>query len=147
MKKLLGISLGFMSGFLIYMILAMVTQNPNSKGGPSSTFVAVTFLGGWAASTYFLLKNSSSVSKIVKQGALLGAAEWILFALAGLVLSGRSTANVISESGGTAAESAGAVVGGGIAAAIAGGVSIAMASVCLIVFAIAYFAGKEKQEN
>ena len=144
MRLTVAIVLGFLSGFLIYMGSAMLFMDFDSASGPSSAFVAITFLGGWIGSSYFFYRGTKNVSRVFTRGALVGAAEWLLIGLAGIVMSGRAASSSLSQSGGSSgAEAAGAALGGGLMATVAGGVSIVMAVVCLIVFAIAYFAGRE----
>lgn len=146
MKALVAVLLGFLSGFLIYMIAAMLIISPGAKEGPSGVFVFITFVGGWALSSYVLIRGARAVSKVFTRGALLGASEWLVFGLAGVIMSGRAVAHAAGPNA-TGAEAAGAAVGGGIMAALSGGVAIAMAVVCLIVFTIAYFVGREMHDT
>lgn len=146
---LVAIVLGFLSGSLIWMTGALLFANPGSSEGPSSVFVFltfVTFVGGWVLSSYVMLRGVRSVSRVFTRGALIGAAEWLVFGLAGIVLSGRAAAHA-AGAGASGAETAGAAVGGGIMAVLSGGVAVFMAVVCLIVFAIAYFAGREMRDT
>lgn len=145
MRVLTGIVLGLFSGLLIYMIAAIVSIDPANSSPPSNLFVSIFLLGGWIGSTYFLLNQTRSTLRLISKGALLGATEWILLAIAGVVMSGRSAAAAVSSSSGTA-ESTGAVLGGGLAAVITGGLSLAMAVLSLLVFLVVYLIGKEKVE-
>lgn len=146
MKAVVAVLLGLLSGFLIYMTAFLLVVDFVAVSAPSTAFVLVTFVGGWAVSTYLLLRNVRSVSKVFTRGALLGAAEWIAVAGAGVVYSGRGVAHVVGEAGASDAATAGAAVGGGILAMLTGGIAVFMAVVCLIVFAIAYFTGREMQD-
>ena len=124
----------------------MLFADIGSQQQPSSALVLVAFLGGWAASSYLLFNGARSVSKVLVRGSLLGAAEWLAVGAAGLVFSGRAAAHAAGP-GASGAEVAGAAIGGGILAAMTGGVSIVMSIVCLMVFAIAYFAGREMRDT
>lgn len=109
--------------------------------------VLVTLVGGWIASTWLLLRRARSVSSVFRRGFLLGAAEWLVMAAVGVIFSGRATGSAIAQTGGSDAAAAGAAIGGGMAAILTGGLSIVMAVVCLIGFAIAYFLGREMQDQ
>lgn len=139
MKVIVGVILGFFSGFLIYMASAMLF----ASGEPSGAFVFVTFFGGWVLSTIILVRGARTVSKVFSRGFLLGAAEWIAMLPVGMVFSGRALTQTVAQGTGTGAEMAGATIGAGLVSLITGGVSIAMALVCLIGFAVSYFIGRE----
>lgn len=138
MKVLVGIFQGLFSGFLVYMILALLFIATGNPPGPG--FVLITFGGGWALSTFLLIRGARSVSKVFSRGFLLGAAEWVVMILVGFVMSGRA---VSQSSATTDAGRAGAAIGGGLAALITGSFSLFMAIVCLVGFAISYFMGRE----
>jgi hypothetical protein len=137
MRILVGIILGFFSGFLIYMVMAMLFVNSE----PSLAFVLLTFVGGWIVSIWLLVRGSKSVSKVFTRAFLVGAAEWLAMIPAGMALSGRVLSETVGQSEG--AEVAGATIGAGLVSLITGGVSIVMAFICLIGFAISYFIGRE----
>lgn len=148
MKIVVAIVLGFFSAILIYMATAMFLVNPRAGVGPSPAFVALVFFGGWAASAYLMQRGAQSVSRVFTRGALIGAAEWLLIGAAGVFMSGR----LVAESGAldasnSQAATAGAALGGGIFAFLTGGLAVAMALVCLIVFAVAHFAGREMRDT
>ena len=65
MKVLVAIFMGFFSGFMIYMMAAMISAD-DASGGPSVLFVIVTFFGGWALTSYLLLKGALSVNQGVR---------------------------------------------------------------------------------
>jgi len=137
MKTIVALAMGLLSGFMIYMMAALVF-------GPSPALVAITFLGGWALSTWVLLRGAVSVSKVFSRGFLLGAAEWLLMILVGVIFVGKMAASTGAPS---EAATAGAVVGGGLVAILTGGVSIVMAVICLIGFAISHSLGKEMRKE
>src|SRR5262245_35748121 len=116
MKAVVAVLMGLFSGFLIYMILAMMFVNPGADSGPSTALVLLSFLGGWALSTWLLMRGARSVSKVFSRGFLLGAAEWLLMGLAGLVFSGKAVSSTIQSSGASGAGAAGAALGGGMVA-------------------------------
>jgi hypothetical protein len=148
MRTVVAIVLGLLSGFLIYMTGTMLFVDVGPKSsGPSPLFVFVLFIGGWAVSSYFLRRGAASVSRVFSRGALLGAAEWLAIGAAGVIFSGRAVASHAAAAGGSDAATAGAAIGGGIVAMVTGGLSIGMAVVCLIVFAVAHFAGREMADK
>lgn len=140
MKAIIAILMGLFSGFLIYMMAAIVFVN---GGAPSPLFVFITFIGGWILSSYVILRGAKTVSKIFSRGFLIGAAEWLIMIPIGLIFAGKAVSETVSTSGGSGAAAAGAVIGGGLIAFLSGGVSIFMAIVCFIGFAISYFMGRE----
>lgn len=140
MKTIVALLMGLFSGFIIYMMVALVFVDTLAHSGLSPAFIAVVFFGGWAVSTWVLLRGSISVSKVFSRGFLLGAAEWLLMGLVGVIFAGKMAVSTGAPSG---AAAAGAAVGGGIVAVLTGGVSVAMAVVCLIGFAISHSMGRE----
>jgi hypothetical protein len=146
-KTLVAVLLGFCSGFLLYMISAMILVDFANEKEPSIAPLLVIFIGAWILSAYALRKNALSTSKVFTRGALLGAAEWIAVALAGVVMSGRLVADTTPTGADSAAAQAGTAIGGGLVALLTGAVSVGMAVVCLIVFTIAHFAGREMADR
>ena len=135
-----AIILGFFSGALFYLLAAMLFTNPSSGGGPSALFVFITLFGGWAVSIWVMLRGVRSVSKVFSRGFLIGASEWLAMIPIGIVFSGRVAVATGAETG---AEAAGAAVGGGLVALFTGGLAVVMALVCLLGFAVSFFAGRE----
>ena len=142
MKIFVALLMGLCSGFLIYMMFAMLFLSTAAK--PDGGFVAVTFFGGWALSSWLMLRGAVSVSKVFSRGFLLGAAEWLFMIVVGIIFAGRNLASVAPTS---EAASAGAAVGGGLVVMLTGGVSIAMAVACLIGFAVSHSLGKEMRRE
>lgn len=140
MRYVAAIILGALSGFLIYMMASMVLVADGETAG--SAFVAVTFLGGWVASSWLMVRNTRTVWRVLTRGSLIGAAEWLLMIPAGMIVAGRSAAAVAAT---TDAELAGATMGAGLISVFTGGVAIAMTLLCVLTFAVCYFLGKEMQ--
>lgn len=140
MKVLLAIVLGLLSGFMIYFGAAMLFTDFGGGEGPSTTFVVITFIGGWLGSTYIMQRGAKSISKVFSRGFLIGAAEWLAMIPIGIIFGGKAVVATEAETG---AESAGAIIGGGMVAFLTGGIAIAMALACMIGFAITYFIGQE----
>jgi len=144
-KLLVGLVLGFFSGFLIYMACALMNSGP-----PSGMFVAVTFLGGWAISTYFLVRDANSVSKVFSRGFLVGAAEWFAMLPIGFVFAGKVVSDAVGEVDGSSEAGgvvAGAMIGGGLISIITGTLSIVMTFVCLLGFFISHQLGREMKQE
>jgi hypothetical protein len=135
-KVLVALTMGFFSGFVIYMAAAMLF----TEGVPSTQFVSIVFLGSWAVSVVLLLRGARTVSKVFARGFLLGAAEWLAMIPVGFVFSGKHVSETIGTS---EAARAGATIGAGIFSLLTGGVAVAMAVACLVGFTVSYFLGRE----
>jgi len=140
MKILTALILGAISGFMIYIMAAILFMDSSN---PSSTFVLVSFLGGWVLSAYLMAKNARTVSKVFARGSLIGAVEWLALIPVGMILAGKTVSESVASSSGSGAEATGAALGGGVFAFLTGGISVFMAVVCLICFAIAHFISRE----
>lgn len=138
-KVVAGVTMGFFSGFLIYMAAAMLFALKE----PSAFFVWVTFGGGWALSVWLLIRRTQTVSKVLSRGFLLGAAEWLAMIPVGMILSGKALTETTTLAGSSEAALVGATVGAGLISFITGGVSVVMALVCLVGFAVTYFLARE----
>jgi hypothetical protein len=136
MKILVGVILGFFSGFLIYLMGAMIVIGPgrasNTRAWPALVFVLL--IGGWIASSWLLIRGAQSTAKVCARGFLLGAAEWLAMIFIGAVFMGRAA----SETAGASAPTA-----GGIASIITGAFSFAMAIICLTCYAITRLLARE----
>ena len=62
MKFVVALFMGLCSGVMIYFMAAMTFMDMSAGSGPSGAFVAISFLGGWALSTWLLLRGAISVS-------------------------------------------------------------------------------------
>jgi hypothetical protein len=147
MKTVVAVAMGFVSGFLIYMMVALLTIDVSGSSTSRPSLILLLFVGGWILSTWLLMRGAASVSAVFRRGFLLGAAEWLCMAMVGVLFSGRMVSSTMSGTAGSEAVSAGAAVGGGLMAALTGGLSVFMAVVCLIGFAIAYFTGREMSDR
>lgn len=141
MKVVVGVVLGFLSGFLIYMATGMLFLV--TSGIPSFAPAIVMFFVGWVLSTIVLVRGARTVSKVFSRGFLLGAAEWLAMIPVGVVVGGMAISGPIAKNTGTDAEIAGAAIGAGLVSFLTGGVSVVMALICLIGFAVSYFIGRE----
>jgi hypothetical protein len=137
---------GAISGFLIYMMFSLVFFDV-SAGGPSPAIVFILFFGGTALSAWFLRREARNVSRVVARGFLLGAAEWMVMILVGVIFAGKSVSSATDAAGGSSAAAAGSVLGGGMLAFLTGGVSLFMIVVCLAGFTIAHFIGREMKDT
>lgn len=140
MKVLVGLAMGFFSGFLIYMASAMLFTG----GEPSPGFVFVAFFGGWALSTFIIVRGTRTVSRVFSRGFLLGAAEWLAMIPLGMIFSAKTLTKTVTA-GASSAEVAGATIGAGLISFVTGGVAVAMALACFLGFAVAHFMGREMQ--
>src|SRR4051812_32420205 len=141
MRATVAVLMGLISGLIVYFAAAMIFADLGAKsGGPSGIFVATTLFGGWALTTWLLLRNTRSANMVIRRGFLIGAAEWLFMALAGVIFSGRTVSTNLADPSvaNSGAAQAGTAIGGGLVAVLTGGVSVFMAVVCLIGFAIAY---------
>jgi Uncharacterised protein family UPF0547 len=141
MKAVVAIAMGFFSGVLLYMMAAMVFIDTSSGGPPSPAFVFITFFGGWILSSYLLLRGVRTISRVFSRGFLLGAAEWLVMIVVGVIVASKTVSSASSLAGSSAAT--GAIIGGGVMTLLTGALSVIMAVVCLIGFAVSYSMGRE----
>lgn len=144
MKFLVALIAGAMSGFLIYMVSAMLFLTDTAN--PPSWFIPVTFLGGWALSTFVLVRGARAASKVVSRAFLLGAAEWFAVIPAGFVLAGKSAAEATTELS-SDAEVAGTVIGAGLITFLTGGVAFVMVFGCLLGYFITFLMTREMKSD
>lgn len=71
MKTVVAILMGLISGFLIYMMVAMLMADVTRASSPAPALVLVTFVGGWILSTMLLLREARSVSAVFRRGSFL----------------------------------------------------------------------------
>jgi hypothetical protein len=122
MKILSALLVGFFSGFLIYMMSAMLA------GTESITpwLILVAFIGGWGLTTFVVLKGATTTSKVWARGDLLGAAEWMLAGLVALVYSGKTLGETQALNSPDSAYRAGAIVGAGVVSMMGIGLAVFM---------------------
>lgn len=146
MKILVGVVLGFFSGFLLYMMGAMVLANPDrsDKGLPALVFVLL--IGGWIVSGWLLIRGAQTTAKVFSRGFLLGAAEWLAMIFAGIIFAGKTSIETANATG-DAGVSAGVAVGSGLVSIVTGAFSFFMALVCLTFFAVSYFWNREMKKE
>jgi zinc-ribbon domain len=146
MKIIVAIIMGFLSGWLIYMAAAMLyTEMFFTDGEPSSAifFTIFFFFGGWVLSTVILVRGAKTISKVFSRGFLLGAAEWLAMIPVGIFFSGKALTKTVTQSAGSNAEIAGAMIGAGLVSFVTGGIAMAMAIICLLGFTVSYFMARE----
>jgi len=142
MKITLAIVLGFLSGFLAYMAVAMLSA-AGAKGDPTALVPAFVAFGiVWIASAWWMRRGAKRVSTVCRRGFLLGAAEWVAMIPVGFVVTAQNS--TASHSGSISNAEAGAI---GIVGIVTGGFSIAMAFGCLVCFAVAYLIGRETESS
>lgn len=144
MKYLVALIAGAMSGFLIYMVSAMLFLSDTAS--PPSWFIPVTLLGGWALSTFVLVRGASAASKVVSRSFLLGAAEWFAVIPAGFILAGKVAAEATTEMS-SDAEVAGTVIGAGLITFLTGGVAFVMLFGCLLGYFITFLMTREMKSE
>ena len=83
MKLLSATLIGVISGFLIYMIPAMLLEAEMI----SKLFVLTTFASGTAATLYIVLKGAQNTAEVWARGGLVWGAEWIVAAVVPIYVS------------------------------------------------------------
>lgn len=145
LKQTVGFSValvaGLLSGLLIYFIAFCIFGLPSGALGPA--FVFVFLFGGWALSSYILIRKAKSISHIISRGFLLGAGEWFVMIWAVNILAGRAYSATVAEVGHSDAAITGALVGGGLVGAASTAYSIGMVVVCLLGYTITRLIGRE----
>jgi hypothetical protein len=139
MKITVAIVLGFASGFLAYMAVAMLSGAKGDLFALIPAFVA--FVVVWIASAWWMRRGAKRISTVCRRGFLLGAAEWVAMTPLGFVVATHSSA---SRHGSISDTDAGVV---GVIGIATGGFSIAMAFGCLVCFAVAYLMGRETERS
>ena len=127
MKHIIATVIGFLSAFLFYMMIMMTTS--------AHGFSMLMFFVGWVAAQYLCLVNTARNIEVIKRGFLIGTLEWVMMALAGIFISARAVVETTSSASSNA-ETAGAMIGGGLSATISGGLCLGMAFICLLGFFI-----------
>jgi len=128
MRTFVAIVLGFLSGVMLFPLACEVT---NYRITDSATLAGawVALLAGWAISAYFMRRNAATTSAVFCRGSLAGAAEWL--AMIPRTPTTREDYENLPNS-----------VPVVLAETLLPWLAAGMAAVCLITFAIAYFAGR-----
>jgi hypothetical protein len=142
MKTFVAILLGLLSGLMVAAATAGLLGGPDPSGELTSLMTYLfTFLAAlavaWAVSAFWILHEAPKLSVVFRRGFLLGAAEWLAMIPVNLLSQAKlaaSHAGSLSNAG---------ALGFGIAAIAGVGFCVAMAIVCLVCFAVAYFIGRE----
>jgi len=74
---------GALLGFATAILMLLILSDLDSLGWVAFT-VLVAFLGGWAISTFLLLREAPAVSKVVSRAFLLGAAQSVVLGVASM---------------------------------------------------------------
>ena len=139
MRSVVAVIMGLISGLLIYFIAAMVL------GTAIPGLVPITFLGGWVFSSWLMIRKTLSASRVATRGFLIGALEWLLVVPAGFIASGRAVGSTITHPTGryADAQSAGAVIGGGLSFFLITIIALVFATACII----GYFVSKSMKSE
>lgn len=138
MRYAAAVVLGLLSAVLVYMLVMMMVPDPERAGG---AFAAVVLLGAWGLSVALFVQGTQTTARVVRRACLIGACEWLALIPVGMVTAGQAVNEIAA--GGTDAELAGATIGAGIGWAMMSAIGIGGAVVCLVVYAIAYFMGRD----
>jgi hypothetical protein len=128
LRTFVAIVLGFLAAVMLFLLAGTLTSYTISAG-PTLAVAFVALLAGWAISAYFIRRNAATTSAVLCRGFLLGAAEWlaVIPATRTSVEDYQNLPNAVP-----------AVVG----EALIPWLAAAMATGCLIAFAVAYFVGR-----
>lgn len=133
-----------MSGAVLYLMAGLMFL---PRGGDfSPIFVFITLISGAILSMYLLLAGQVSLSVVLKRSFILGASEWLAMIPVGMVFAGKTVSEAINNGTGSAAEMAGASIGGGLLAFITSGFSIGMVVFCLIGYVVTFLATREARD-
>lgn len=141
MRHFAGTICGVLSGFMLYMMAGMVFVDISSGAKPPIWTFMMFFLG-WVGGHYLTVAKTKGFAKPMSRAFLIGAGQWCMMFIAGLVYTARVVAST-TAAGDSAAARAGSAVGGGILATMSSALSIGMAIFCALGFFLFHFIGKE----
>ena len=81
MKIISALIIGFLSGCLVHMLVAMVFL----QHAPIEAFVynvVFSVLAGWCLTTLVVYRGAESASRVWARGAVIGVAEWLMVGFA-----------------------------------------------------------------
>ncbi len=146
MKVLSAILVGLLSGFMIYMLVAMVIIGAESSSDADTYNFYLSFLGGWIVSSYGVSRGADSASRVWARGALIGAIEWMIVGFIAVVYGG-ATLTETTKGVTPSSEIVGAGLVAGLFLKMGLWVAVFMALVCLIVYFITKLSGEEFHTN
>jgi hypothetical protein len=135
--------MGALSGILIGFGLTIGFASPET-GRLDWPLAVVTFLCGWGASLFVLLRGVNSLSRLMMRGSLLGAVEWIVMIPLGISFAKRVMEKAAGYHG-TDTAAARAIMDGEIFNMITSGLAVFMAAICLVCLAVSYFVWREME--
>lgn len=128
MRTLVAIVLGFPSGVMLFL-LAVTPIGYTISGGLAVAVAFMASLAGWAISSYGIRRNAATTAAVLCRGFLLGAAEW-LAVIPATMTSSRDYLNLPNA------------VPAAVGEALIPWLAAAMATGCLIAFALSHFFGR-----
>jgi hypothetical protein len=132
MKMLISAAFGLLSSFVVYLLLALMLIERDWHRTTSPALFIWAFYFTWAISSLLLVKDARTIFSVFRRGFLLGAAEWLVILLAGVIY--------ISNASGIPSPAPSEAFWG-VSAGLAsfGKFSFSMMIVCLAGFAIVHF--------
>ena len=79
MRTTAAITLGFLSGVMLFLLTVMLADYRTSAGAPTPPLAYVALVAGGVISAYLLRRNAAGTAAVLLRGFLLGAAEWLAF--------------------------------------------------------------------
>jgi hypothetical protein len=110
LKYILAFIFGAFGGFVIYLDLGLILFTV-----PPGWFVFVSLFGGWALTSYWVVKGTTMLSEMLSKSCLVGALLSFSLSPTILILTLKTLGTVGADSG---AEAAGAFIGGGLASGL-----------------------------
>lgn len=126
LRYLLSFLFGAFAGLLIYMESAMIFSS-----NPSALFVFVTFFGGWALSSYWVVKGTQLVSEMLSRCFLLGAILSFGLTPAFVIFAAKAV-----DVSGSDAETVGSFIGGGLAGGLGITISLGLTFLSMVGFGL-----------
>ena len=130
-RWLVALTAGFMSGFLVYIILALLIFS--TTDGPPGWFGGV-FLVVAVGSALFIIRGATTVSGVFSRSFLMGSAEWFVVIPVGVFIFSK-----------VAVETEGTFVGAGLTTLLADGIAMVMFVFCLTGYFITVCILREKR--
>jgi len=126
LKYLLAFVFGAFAGFFLYLELTMIFFTE-----PPGWWIFLSFFGGWALSTHWVVRNTGGIAEMMSRSFLLSAILSFGFTPASLILSAKSV-----SVDGSGAEVAGSLIGGGLAGSLGVMVSLTFTFFSMVGFGL-----------